>query len=234
MSDFDDRLVVVTGGGGGLGVAVVRALLDGGARVTVPLHEAAPKGPLAELRHASLAAVPSVDLTSETSVTAFYAALPGPPWASVHIAGGFAMKPLADTTLADLRAMHDLNVVTCFLSCREAVRAMRLGGAGGGRIVNVTARPALAPASGMIAYGASKAAVANLTQSLAAELLAEKILVNAVVPSIIDTPANRRDLPDADFATWPKAEEIARAIRFLASPANALTSGALVPVYGQA
>ena len=105
--------------------------------------------------------------------------------------------------------------------------------AGGGRIVNVAARAAVAPVPGMAAYLTSKAGVAALTQALAAEVLTEGILVNAVLPSIIDTPANRASMPKADFATWPKPAEIAETIVFLASPENALTSGALVPVYGR-
>jgi len=106
----------------------------------------------------------------------------------------------------------------------------------GGRIVNVAARPALEWRSGanMAAYAASKAAVAALTVALAQEVAAKNILVNAVAPSIIDTPANRRDMPDADHAAWPKPEAIAEIICGLASPANQVARGAIVPVYGRA
>jgi NAD(P)-dependent dehydrogenase (short-subunit alcohol dehydrogenase family) len=90
------------------------------------------------------------------------------------------------------------------------------------------------PAGGMIAYSTSKAAVASITQCLADELKSDRILVNAVVPSIMDTPANRNAMPDAKFDNWPKVNQVARAIAFLAGPENALTSGALVPVYGGA
>ena len=129
--------------------------------------------------------------------------------------------------------MWRLNTLTCFLACREAVRAMRAAGAGG-RLVNVAARPVLQPAADMTAYVAAKAGVAALTQALAVELAADRILVNAVVPSIIDTPANRAAMPRADYASWPKPAQIAETIAFLASEANGLTSGALVPVYGRA
>src|SRR6185436_2025652 len=107
---------------------------------------------------------------------------------------------------------------------------------GAGRIVNVAARPALEPRSGagMAAYVASKAAVAALTQALAAELAPRRILVNAIAPSIIDTPANRAAMPDADHASWPTPAEIAATILFLASADNQVTSGAIVPVYGRA
>ncbi len=118
------------------------------------------------------------------------------------------------------------------MCCREATRNFRRGGAGG-RIVNVAARPAVQPAGGMIAYSASKSAVASITQSLAEEVKAEGILVNAVLPSLMDTPANRSAMPGADFSKWPQVEQVAQAIIFLAGPQNALTSGALLPVYGK-
>ena len=206
--------IVVTGGRGALGKGVVAVLEARGANVIV-----APDPP-------------ELDLSSEASATAFYAKLP-PLWASVHLVGGFAMAPFVDTALADFEKQWRMNTVTCFLSCREAVRAIRKTGQGG-RIVNVAARPAVQPVGGMAAYATSKAGVASLTQSLAAEVLAEKILVNAVLPSTIDTPANRAGMPKADHDAWPKPVEIAEAIAFLASPENALTSGALLPVYGRA
>ena len=129
-----------------------------------------------------------------------------------------------------------LNAVTCFLCCREAIRAMRRGGdtGVGGRIVNVAARPVVQPAGGMLAYTTAKAGVASLTQCLADEVRSDRILVNAVLPSIMDTPANRAAMPDADHSAWPEVDEVAETMVFLASPENALTSGALVPVYGRA
>jgi NAD(P)-dependent dehydrogenase (short-subunit alcohol dehydrogenase family) len=143
------------------------------------------------------------------------------------------MAPVTETALAELERQWRMNTVTCFLSCREAVRSIRRSG-GGGRIVNVAARPVVAPAPGMTAYVASKAGVAAITQALATEVAADRILVNAVLPSIIDTPANRAAMPSADHAAWPRPAELAETIGFLASPGNALTSGALVPVYGRA
>jgi len=120
------------------------------------------------------------------------------------------------------------------LCCAAAVRALRRSGQGG-RIVNVAARPALEPrlAAGMAAYGASKAAVAALTQALAEEVAGDGILVNAIAPSIIDTPANRAAMPKAKHDAWPKVDEIAATIAFLASPLNRVTRGAIVPVYGK-
>jgi NAD(P)-dependent dehydrogenase (short-subunit alcohol dehydrogenase family) len=155
-------------------------------------------------------------------------------WASVHTAGGFTAGKIADTSLADFRRMFETNSVTTFLCCREAVRKIRATpGTPGGRIVNVAAQPAIIPTAGLCAYAASKAAVANLTQSLAVELAPERIWVNAVVPSIMDTPSNRAAMPNADFAKWPKVSDVAATITFLASRQNAVTRGGLAPVWGQ-
>ncbi len=123
-----------------------------------------------------------------------------------------------------------MNATTCFLCCREAVRTLN---GGEGRIVNVAARPALVPTAQMSAYAASKAAVSALTLSLAEETAESGVWVNAIVPSIIDTEVNRAAMPDADHGAWPKPEEIAETVAFLASPQNAVTRGALVPVYGR-
>ena len=207
------RHVVVTGGKGALGGAVVSLLETRGAIVHVP-------------------DISTADLTREADAAAYYAALP-PLWASIHLAGGFAMAKITDTSLADFEQQWRTNTVTCFLACREAVRSIR-GTGDGGRIVNVAARPVLAPTGGMTSYIAAKAGVAAITQALAVELAADDILVNAVLPSVIDTPANRASMPRADHAAWPKPAELAETIAFLASPHNALTSGTLVPVYGRA
>jgi NAD(P)-dependent dehydrogenase (short-subunit alcohol dehydrogenase family) len=124
--------------------------------------------------------------------------------------------------------------VSCFLCCRAAVKAIARTGRGG-RIVNVAARPALEwrTGAGMTAYAASKAAVAALTAALAEEVAKNGILVNAVAPSIMDTPANRKAMPKADHSAWPKVDEVAATIAFLASPDNAVTRGGVIPVYGQ-
>src|SRR5688572_31719693 len=226
-SDFTGRTVVVTGGTGALGSAVVARLLGAGATCHVTWVEER------ELTHFTLkdkVQLQRVDCADERAVSDSYTKL-GDVWASIHTVGGFAMSPVDKTSADDFRRMFDMNALTCFLCCRESIKRMRAGG-GGGRIVNVAARPAVQPTGGMIAYATSKAAVASITQSLAEEVKGDRILVNAIVPSIMDTPANRRAMPDADFAKWPKVEEVAEAIAFLASPGNALTSGALVPVYG--
>jgi NAD(P)-dependent dehydrogenase (short-subunit alcohol dehydrogenase family) len=224
--------VVVTGATGALGSAVVAKLLEQGARCHLPMQEVALPAHLPWRTHERVQAVSVVGLDDEAAVTSFYAGLPA-LWASVHLVGGFAMNALTEISLEEARKQWTLNVATCFLCSREAVRTMRKFG-GGGRIVNVTARAATNAVPGMLSYTMAKAAVTAMTQSLAAELLAENILVNAVSPSLIDSPANRASMPGADFTTWPKPSEIAAAITFLSSPENLLTSGAIVPVYGRA
>jgi NAD(P)-dependent dehydrogenase (short-subunit alcohol dehydrogenase family) len=232
--DYRDRHVVVTGGTGALGHAVVGALVAAGAVCHVPhlVAAEAERFPLRE--HAKVKLVGGIDLTNEAAVARLYDGVPS-LWASIHLAGGFAMTAIGKTTKADLMKQIDLNLVTAFLSCRAAVNAMTRTGAGG-RIVNVAARPALEwrSGAGMTAYAASKAALAALTVALAEEVAREEILVNAVAPSIIDTPANRRAMPNADFDAWPKVDEVAATIVFLASPDHQVTRGAVVPVYGRA
>lgn len=230
-NELEGRHIAVTGGSGALGGAVLEVLLERGAHCHVPCVEPEVPATFALASHERVSATAAVDLASEESTRDYFGALPD-LWGSIHLAGGFAMAKLTDTTLADLESMLDINLVTSFLCCREAVRSMRRGG-GGGRIVNVAARPVVRPQGGMAAYSCSKAAVAALTQSLGDELVGENILVNAIMPSVIDTPANRRSMPDADHAAWPKAAEIAQTIAFLVGPSNALTTGALVPVFGR-
>src|SRR5665647_3662547 len=229
--DFSGKHVVVTGGTGALGSAVVGRLLGLGATCTVPyLHEAeAQRFPHRGDPNVRLMAVS--DLADEAAVAKVYAGIT--PWASIHIAGGFAMGKVADTDKTALMAQLDGNLVSCFLCCHMAVKAMLA--AGGGRIVNVAARPALEwrSGAGMAAYTIAKTGVAALTVALAEEVAKDGILVNAVAPSIMDTAANRKAMPKANFDAWPKVEEVAATILFLASPDNRVTRGAIVPVYGK-
>lgn len=212
MSDFSGRHVVITGGDGALGQSVVAAFRAAGAECHLPLY-------------------PDVDLTNEAQVEAYYTAIPS-LFASIHLAGGYRAKPFVETSREDMELMLGLNLATAFFCCREAVKLMKKSG--GGRIVNVAARVVEVPIGGAVAYSVSKAGVAALTRALAVECKGDGILVNAVLPSIIDTAANRASMPKANHASWPKPEEIAQAILWLASPENTLTTGALVPVYGKA
>lgn len=203
-----DQNVIVTGAFGALGTAVRAAFEAAGAKLHLP-------------------AVELLDLTDEEAVVKYYAALP-PLWASIHLAGGFAMSPFTQTTLAEARRQWEMNFVTAFLCSREAVKK------GASRIVNVASRAVLRPEGGTVAYSTSKAALVMMTQALAEELKGKGVLVNAVAPSIMDTPANRKAMPNADPAAWPKTADVARTILWLASPENVLTSGAVVPVFGAA
>jgi len=227
--EFEGHHVVITGGTGALGAAVVSLLLERGAWCHVPYMDQT--GGLDGLTHSRLNLVPGIDLRMETSVGSFYAGLPK-LWASIHLAGGFKPGAVLDTALADLEEMFLLNAGTSFLCSREAVRSMQ-GQASGGRIVNVTAKAALVPTAGIVAYSVSKAAVIALTTSIAEEVKERGILINAIAPSIMDTPANRRSMPEADYSKWPSTSEVAEAVLFLASPRNTLTSGATIPVYGR-
>ena len=230
--DYRDRHVVVTGGAGALGTAVVGELIAAGAACHVPAASDTEAQRFRYRDHAQVQLSVAGDLADEAAVGRLFATVPR-LWASIHIAGGFAAGPLRDAAKADVMRQLEMNFVTCFLCCRAAVTAMA---GGGGRIVNVAARPALEwrAGAGMAAYAASKAAVAALTVALAEEVAKQDILVNAIAPSILDTPANRQAMPKADHASWPKVEDVAQTILFLASPENRVTRGAVVPVYGRA
>jgi NAD(P)-dependent dehydrogenase (short-subunit alcohol dehydrogenase family) len=230
---FDGRHVVVTGGTGALGIAVVGGLLEAGAVCHVPYRseDEAQRFPHRENSQVSLTALG--DLADEAVVNGYYGAI-AKLWASIHIAGGFAFASIEKSDKALLMGQIESNLVSTYLCSRAAVATFRRTG-DGGRIVNVAARPALEPRAGasMTAYAAAKAGVAALTIALGEEVAKDSILVNAVAPSIMDTPANRKSMPKADFGAWPKVEDVAETILFLASPENTVTRSAIVPVYGK-
>jgi NAD(P)-dependent dehydrogenase (short-subunit alcohol dehydrogenase family) len=232
--DYQNRHVVITGGTGALGVAVVGALLAAGAVCHVPYRNAeeAKRFPHRDNRGVSLVALG--DLADEAAVTAFYGGL-DKLWASIHIAGGFAFAPISQSDKPLLMTQLESNLISSYLCSRAAITAFRRGG-GGGRIVNIAARQALESRLGanLTAYTVAKAGVVAMTIALAEEVAKEGILVNAVAPSTMDTPANRASMPEADFTAWPKVEEVAATILFLASPQNKVTRGAIVPTYGKA
>lgn len=228
-SPFQGLHVVVTGASGELGGVVAALLAERGVKLHLPVRST---GKLdAALARAHVTA--GIDLGDELAVESFYRDLPE-LWASIHCAGAFAFTPIEGARGGDLDKMLAVNARSAFLCSREAARRMRAAKRGG-RIVNVVSRQALDPRRGasMVPYTMSKAAVAALTVALAEELAGDRIGVNAVAPSILDTPANRAAMPGADVSKWVKLEDVAETVLFLGSPACA-ASGTLVPVYGGA
>jgi len=225
---MNGKVIVVTGASGALGKVVVTSALARGARVAGVDHAAS-----------QVAATPSrielggVDLTDAARAkTAIDAAAShfGKIDALINIAGGFAFETVVEGDPRTWQRMYALNVMTALNASRSALP--HLAASGAGRIVNIGAMGALQAGSGMGAYAASKAGVHRLTEALAAEWKG-KITVNAVLPSIIDTAANRASMPNADFGTWVTPEEVANVILFLASDAASAVTGALVPVSGR-
>ncbi len=229
---FQGLHVVVTGATGELGGTVAALLLARGAACHLPVRSAGKLDKGLERAHVT----EGIDLADELAVESFYRDLPG-LWASLHCAGAFAFTPIDGARGADLDKMLAINARSAFLCSREAARRMLTANTAqsGGRIVNVVSRQALEPRRGasMVPYTMSKAAVAALTVALAEELAAGRIGVNAVAPSILDTPANRASMPGADVSKWVQLADLAETMLFLASPA-CLASGTLVPVYGGA
>ena len=220
------RKIIVTGGFGALGRVVAQAFAALGDKVA--RVDFAPSAP--DIIAGGLD-LPGVDLTDAAACAKAIAEVTA-KWGGVdvlvNIAGGFAWETLPDGDIATWHRMFAMNVVTAATITKAALPALRASGAG--RIVNIGAGAALQAAGGMGAYAASKAGVHRLTEALAAELADTSITVNAVLPSIIDTPTNRADMPDADTSKWVTPQAIADVILFLASPAARSISGALIPV----
>jgi NAD(P)-dependent dehydrogenase (short-subunit alcohol dehydrogenase family) len=226
----DGRSVLVTGGTGGLGQAVVAAFLEAGDRVWVP-WVAAREAERMRDRFAPALAEGRLGLleadVAEEAGAAEAVARAGGPTVIVNGVGGFAAGPHHETSLEVWDRMYRMNLRTAASVCRAALPGLHARGRGA--IVNVAANAALDPPAGLGAYVASKAALVAFTRSLAREVPAG-IRVNAVLPTTIDTPANRAAMPDADFSTWTRPEQIAAAILWLASDAASAVRGALVPV----
>ena len=208
--------VLVAGGTGALGEAVVGDLRDAGYEVTV----------------ADRAGEPPIDLL-DTAAAARAVESVGDLEAVVNLVGGFAMGPkVEETELADFERMLQLNLVPAFNLARAAMP--RLLERGGGAFVAVSARTALRPFAGGASYSTAKAAVLAFIQALDADYRSQGIRANAILPSVIDTPANRAGQPDADHSKWVQPADIAKVVRHLVSDDAAVTSGGAIPVYGRA
>lgn len=225
---MDLRVFVVTGALGALGRVVADEALASGVRVACIDH--APTQVPATPERLELGGVDLTDAAAAKKAIDAAAAHFGKLDALINIAGGFAFEAVADGDPKTWQRMYALNVTTALNASRAAIP--HLAASGSGRIVNIGARGALEAGSGMGAYAASKAGVHRLTEALAAEQKG-KITVNAVLPSIIDTAANRESMPKADFTKWVRPRELADVILFLASDAASGVTGALIPVSGR-
>jgi NAD(P)-dependent dehydrogenase (short-subunit alcohol dehydrogenase family) len=227
------QVAIVTGGTGALGQSIVLRFLRDGATVAVPWFVPVEWEALQAAAGENRARLSGqkLDMADEAAVAAFVADLLGRAKkvdAMVNAVGGFAGGDLASTSLAEWRRLIDLNLTSTVVGCRAVLPAMRA--ARHGRIVNVASRAVMPPMGGFIAYTVSKSAVIALTQALAHEERPHGITVNAVLPSTMDTPGNRKAMPDADRSTWVSTDAVADVIAYLASDAASAVSGACVTV----
>jgi NAD(P)-dependent dehydrogenase (short-subunit alcohol dehydrogenase family) len=228
-------VALVTGGTGGLGQAVVGELLDAGARVvTTWLVEAEREAAEAAFGDRDGLTLVEANLLEDGAELAVKAAgEQGQLSALVNLVGGFAQgERLHESPPGELEKMMALNLTTAVKASRAAISPMIEGD--GGAIVCVGTRAALEPFSGGAAYAISKSAVLALVRSLDVEYRDDGIRANAIMPSVIDTPANRESMPDADFSAWVTPAQVARVIRFLCGADSGPISGAAIPVYGRA
>ena len=218
--------IIVTGAAGALGRGVCERLAADGWAVTAIGH-----GDADALPSCAAQRLGSVDLTDEAATERAFARIgaAGGVRGLVNIAGGFAWEKIAGGSTATWDRLYAINVATALNASKAAIPLLAWGGA----IVNVGAAAAARAETGMGAYAAAKSAVARLTEALAAELKSEGIRVNAILPSIIDTPANRADMPDADFTKWVSVAELATVAAFLLSDQASGITGAAIPVTGR-
>ncbi len=234
-SNLSGKVIAITGGFGNLGQAVAREAVARGAQVALIGHGAeAASALLSSPDMSRVQRLNGVDLASPQAIAGALASVAsefGSLDALVNVAGGFTYERLEDGDPATWELMFNRNVMTAVSASKAALP--HLLARGSGRIVHVGANAAAKAAAGMGPYAASKAGVARLTESLADELKDRGITVNAVLPSIIDTPQNRADMPNADFSRWVPASAIANVILFLVSDEAFAVTGALIPVSGR-
>jgi NAD(P)-dependent dehydrogenase (short-subunit alcohol dehydrogenase family) len=220
------RSVIVTGGFGALGQSVAKAFADQGDRVA--RVDFAP-GAASEL--AGALDVGGVDLTDQAATRVALDRVVGAHGGIevlVNIAGGFIWETLEDGSIESWARMQSMNLITAATITKLALPELKQ--ASEGRIINIGAGAAVKAGMGMGAYAASKSGIHRLTEALAEELAGSSLTVNAILPSIIDTPTNRKDMPDADFSDWVQPAAIADIILFLASKASRAITGGLIPV----
>lgn len=220
------RSIIVTGGFGVLGQAVAEAFAAAGDKVA--RIDFAPSAAVALDGALDIGGVDLTDAAATQAALDKIAAAHGGIDVLVNVAGGFTWETLEGGSLASWARMQAMNLTTAATITQLALPALKASG--GGRIVNIGAGAAIKAGMGMGAYAASKSGVHRLTEALAEELAGSGVTVNAVLPSIIDTPTNRKDMPDADFSQWVQPAAIADVIAFLASPAARAVTGALIPV----
>ncbi|TME53789.1 MAG: SDR family oxidoreductase [Chloroflexi bacterium] len=233
-------LAVIMGATGGLGTAVVDAFATRGDRVIAVARSRSEVSQLAS-KYPGVVTGDTADLTSRLEVDDLWERIDrvGRPRWVVNLTGGFKAGKVADSTPDDFTFMMDLNLGSAWWSCRAAARRMQSspapsgGGQGGGCIVNVSSRSALVAEPGAAAYAIAKAGVIKLTEVLSAELKASAVRVNAVVPAIIDTPANRASLPEKLIQKAVAPAEIAAVIAYLCSDAAQAITGVAIPTYGR-
>lgn len=228
------RTALVTGGTGGLGTAVTQAFLDAGWRVVVPWVADSELDRLTPHADLHLMRADLFDTASAAEVARLAASDAGAPLgAAINLVGGFAMGGrVHETDVSEFEEQLRLNLRPTYLVSQAVVPHMLESD--GGAIVCVSSRAALRPFSGAAGYITGKAAVLALVDAMAAEYTRDGIRVNAVLPSVIDTPANRAGQPNADYSTWVSPAEIAEVVLFLCGDGGRVTSGAHVPVYGKA
>lgn len=224
------RQVLITGATGGLGSGVVKYFLAAGYDVLAVDVRPEAEDWLDRQGYPENLNYVSLDVTDPDAVRQLAGELEDSGLdVLVNLVGGFQMAGLQEAPVADLEKMLELNVKSTYVMSQGLLSLLKRSASG--RIINVGARQALLGGPNATAYALSKAAVVNFTQSLAAELKSSSVTVNAVVPSVIDTPANRRDMPDADFDAWVQPADLAAVIGFLASESARAVSGAVIPVY---
>lgn len=225
---MNGKVVVITGASGALGKVVAEAARARGAKVAEIDHAASTVAPTPD--RLTIGGVDLSDTAQAAKAIEAAAAHFGRLDALINIAGAFSFETVADGDPKTWQRLYAINVMTALNASRAAIPHLVKSGAG--RIVNIGAMGALQAGAGMGPYTASKAGVHRLTEALAAELKG-KVTVNAVLPSTIDTPANRRDMPDSDFGAWVRLDELAAVILFLTSEAASAVTGALLPVAGR-